>query len=139
MQVELAEALQGGAGAVGLEQAGPGQVDGRGAASPVIAVSGLRAWYGTERGPVRAVDGVSFQVAEGETLGLVGESGCGKSTLGRALLGLLPEGTSCDGEIRFGGRDLLAASAAEMRAMRGPALGLIFQEPMTRLDPLMRV
>jgi peptide/nickel transport system permease protein len=106
---------------------------------PVIAVSGLRVWYGSDRGPVKAVDGVSFVVAPGETLGLVGESGCGKTSLGRGLLGLLPEAASCDGEIRFGGRNLLAASAAEMRAMRGPALGLVFQEPMTRLDPLMRV
>jgi peptide/nickel transport system ATP-binding protein len=85
------------------------------------------------------VDGVSFEVAPGETLGLVGESGCGKTSLGRGLLGLLPEAASCDGEIRFGGRNLLAASAAEMRRLRGPALGLIFQEPMTRLDPLMRI
>jgi peptide/nickel transport system permease protein len=106
---------------------------------PVIAVSGLRVWYGSERGPVKAVDGVSFEVAAGETLGLVGESGCGKTSLGRGLLGLLPEAACCDGEIRFGDRNLLATSAAEMRKMRGPALGLIFQEPMTRLDPLMRI
>jgi peptide/nickel transport system permease protein len=108
-------------------------------AEPVIAVSGLRVWYGSDRGPVKAVDGVSFEVAPGETLGLVGESGCGKTSLGRGLLGLLPDAASCDGEIRFGGRNLLATSAAEMRKMRGPALGLIFQEPMTRLDPLMRI
>jgi peptide/nickel transport system permease protein len=105
----------------------------------VIAVSGLRVWYGSDRGPVKAVDGVSFEVAPGETLGLVGESGCGKTSLGRGLLGLLPEAATCDGEIRFGGRNLLATSAAEMRQLRGPALGLIFQEPMTRLDPLMRI
>jgi peptide/nickel transport system permease protein len=109
------------------------------APEPVIAVSGLRVWYGSDRGPVKAVDGVSFEVAPGETLGLVGESGCGKTSLGRGLLGLLPDAASCDGEIRFGGRNLLATSAAEMRKMRGPALGLIFQEPMTRLDPLMRI
>ncbi len=109
------------------------------AGGPVIAVSGLRVWYGSDRGPVKAVDGVSFEVAPGETLGLVGESGCGKTSLGRGLLGLLPEAASCDGEIRFGDRNLLAASAAEMRALRGPALGLVFQEPMTRLDPLMRI
>jgi peptide/nickel transport system ATP-binding protein len=118
--------------------AGPGPEPAIGS-EPVIAVSGLRVWYGSDRGPVKAVDGVSFEVAPGETLGLVGESGCGKTSLGRGLLGLLPEAASCDGEIRFGGRNLLAASAAEMRAMRGPALGLVFQEPMTRLDPLMRV
>lgn len=113
--------------------------DGPVADERVITVSDLRVWYGTTRGPVRAVDGVSFEVAPGETLGLVGESGCGKTTLGRGLLGLLPEGASCDGEIRFGGRNLLATSGPDMRKMRGPALGLIFQEPMTRLDPLMRI
>ena len=105
----------------------------------VITVSDLRVWYGTARGPVRAVDGVSFKLTPGETLGLVGESGCGKTTLGRGLLGLLPDGANRDGEIRFAGHNLLATSASEMRGMRGPALGLIFQEPMTRLDPLMRI
>ena len=119
--------------------AGPTAVAGGGTGEPVIAVSGLRVWYGSDRGPVKAVDGVSFEVAPGEMLGLVGESGCGKTSLGRGLLGLLPEAASCDGQILFGGRNLLAASAAEIRAMRGPALGLVFQEPMTRLDPLMRV
>jgi peptide/nickel transport system permease protein len=112
--------------------AGQTAVAGAETGEPVIAVSGLRVWYGSDRGPVKAV-------APGEMLGLVGESGCGKTSLGRGLLGLLPEAASCDGEIRFGGRNLLAASAAEMRAMRGPALGLVFQEPMTRLDPLMRI
>jgi len=119
--------------------AGQTAVAGAETGEPVIAVSGLRVWYGSDRGPVKAVDGVNFEVAPGEMLGLVGESGCGKTSLGRGLLGLLPEAASCDGEIRFGGRNLLAASAAEMRAMRGPALGLVFQEPMTRLDPLMRI
>jgi oligopeptide/dipeptide ABC transporter ATP-binding protein len=105
----------------------------------VVTVTGLRAWYGTERGPVKAVDGVTFELAPGETLGLVGESGCGKSTLGRALLGLLPAGTTCDGDIRYQGHNLLTSPPNEIRALRGPDLGLVFQEPMTRLDPLMRV
>jgi oligopeptide/dipeptide ABC transporter ATP-binding protein len=105
----------------------------------VISVSNLRVWYGTLRGPVRAVDGVSFELVPGETLGLVGESGCGKTSLGRGLLGLLPDGANRDGQILFDGRNLLDVSGAEMRGMRGPALGLIFQEPMTRLDPLMRI
>jgi peptide/nickel transport system ATP-binding protein len=74
---------------------------------PVVEARDLRIWYGSERGPVRAVDGVSFTLAKGEILGLVGESGCGKSTLGRGLLGLLPEGARMDGQLRFKGRELV--------------------------------
>ncbi len=108
-------------------------------ANPVIRVRDLRVWYGTDRGPVHAVDGVSFEIRERETLGLVGESGCGKSTLGRGILGLLPAGATRDGVVDFGGRNLVKASQAEMRRIRGPEIGLVFQEPMTRLDPLMRI
>jgi peptide/nickel transport system permease protein len=107
--------------------------------NPVIQVRDLRVWYGTDRGPVRAVDGVSFEIRERETLGLVGESGCGKSTLGRGILGLLPAGATRDGVVDFAGRNLVRASPAEMRRIRGPQIGLVFQEPMTRLDPLMRI
>jgi oligopeptide/dipeptide ABC transporter ATP-binding protein len=85
------------------------------------------------------VDGVSFEIRSGETLGLVGESGCGKSTLGRTILGLLPEGAATAGEIRYRNRNLVTAPPKEVRALRGPELGLIFQEPMTRLDPLMTI
>ncbi len=106
---------------------------------PLLSVCDLRVWYGTSRGPVRAVDGVSVDIAPGEMLGLVGESGCGKSTLGRGILGLLPPGAVMDGEVRYGGNNLLAYTAEEMRQVRGPGIGLIFQEPMTRLNPLMRV
>jgi oligopeptide/dipeptide ABC transporter ATP-binding protein len=106
---------------------------------PVLEVSGLRVWYGTEGDPVRAVDGVDFEIAAGETLGLVGESGCGKSTLGRGVLGLLPESAATAGEVRFRGRNLTELSPRELRDMRGPQLGLIFQEPMTRLDPLVTI
>jgi oligopeptide/dipeptide ABC transporter ATP-binding protein len=88
---------------------------------------------------VRAVDGVSFEIRSGETLGLVGESGCGKSTLGRAIMGLLPEGAAVDGEILFGGRNLVGLDDGQLRRLRGPEIGLIFQEPMTRLNPLMRI
>ncbi|TMK74810.1 MAG: ABC transporter ATP-binding protein [Actinobacteria bacterium] len=105
----------------------------------VLDVSELRAWYGTEGDPVRAVDGVSFEIRAGETLGLVGESGCGKSTLGRSILGLLPEGSATSGEIRYRDRNLLAIAPKEVRSLRGPDLGLIFQEPMTRLDPLVTI
>jgi peptide/nickel transport system ATP-binding protein len=105
----------------------------------VIEARDLRVWYGTERGPVRAVDGVSFELRRGEILGLVGESGCGKSTLGRGLLGLLPEGAEMDGTLRFEGEDLLALSRKQLFARRGVDLGMIFQEPLTRLNPLMRI
>jgi len=105
----------------------------------VLSVRDLRVWYGTARGPVRAVDGVSFELRAGETLGLVGESGCGKSTLGRALMGLLPAGSKTDGEVVFDGTDIAALSPKRRRGLRGREMGMIFQEPMTRLNPLMRV
>jgi peptide/nickel transport system ATP-binding protein len=106
---------------------------------PVLSIEDLRVWYGTEGDPVRAVDGVSLQIQSGETLGLVGESGCGKSTLGRGILGLLPEATATAGKVRFRDRNLLDLEVKELRTLRGPELGLIFQEPMTRLDPLMTI
>ena len=106
---------------------------------PVISARDVRVWYGTTRGAIRAVDGVSFDLAPGETLGLVGESGCGKSTLGRGLMGLLPEGAKRDGEVLFRGRDIFSLSRKAAYQMRGRELGMIFQEPLTRLNPLMRI
>ena len=106
---------------------------------PVVSVRDLRVYYGTLRGAVRAVDGVSLDIDAGEVVGLVGESGCGKSTLGRGILGLLPEGAVADGYVGYGGRNLVTMSDKELRRLRGPDLGLIFQEPMTRLNPLMRI
>jgi peptide/nickel transport system ATP-binding protein len=107
--------------------------------APVLDVEDLRVWYSGANGPVRAVDGVSFTLRRGEVLGLVGESGCGKSTLGRGLMGLVPRGAALDGHVDFDGSDLLALSRRERERVRGPGMGLIFQEPMTRLDPLMKV
>ena len=106
---------------------------------PVLSVRGLHVWYGTPGDPVRAVDGVDFEIAAGETLGLVGESGCGKSTLGRGVLGLIAENASVHGEVIHSGRDLTTLDPHELREMRGPELGLIFQEPMTRLNPLITI
>jgi peptide/nickel transport system ATP-binding protein len=106
---------------------------------PVVSVRDLRVYYGTPGDPVRAVDGVSLDIGAGEVVGLVGESGCGKSTLGRGILGLLPDGALSHGEVIYGGRNLVGMSARDLRNMRGPELGLIFQEPMTRLNPLMRI
>jgi peptide/nickel transport system ATP-binding protein len=105
----------------------------------VLGVRDLRVWYGTYGDPVRAVDGVSFDLRAGETVGLVGESGCGKSTLGRALMGLLPENAAVAGEIRYERRNLVEVGARERRSLCGPELGLIFQEPMTRLNPLLTI
>jgi peptide/nickel transport system ATP-binding protein len=106
---------------------------------PVLDVRDLRVWYSGPNAPVQAVDGVSFALEPGEVLGLVGESGCGKSTLGRGLMGLVPRGAAVDGQIVFAGRDLLSLRPKERDRQRGAGMGLIFQEPMTRLDPLMRV
>ena len=106
---------------------------------PVLSVDDLRVWYSGPDGPVRAVDGVSFALRPGEVLGLVGESGCGKSTLGRGLLSLTPRGSAVGGDIRFDGRDLLALPRKERERLRGAGMAMIFQEPMTRLDPLMRI
>jgi peptide/nickel transport system ATP-binding protein len=105
----------------------------------ILQVRNLRVWYGTPGRPVRAVDGVTLDIGEGEVVGLVGESGCGKSTLGRGVLGLLPEGARADGEVLYGGQNLVALPPKTVRRMRGPDLGLIFQEPMTRLNPLLRI
>ena len=107
--------------------------------SPVVSVRDLRVYYGTTRGAVRAVDRVSLDIGPGQVLGLVGESGCGKSTLGRGIIGLLPEGAVADGEVMYAGRNLVGMSSKDLRKLRGPDLGLIFQEPMTRLNPLMRI
>jgi peptide/nickel transport system ATP-binding protein len=109
------------------------------ATDPVLELRDLRVWYGSARGPVRAVDGVSLEIGTGEVLGLVGESGCGKSTLGRGIIGLLPDGAKIDGSVRFMGEDLVKLPKRQFRRIRGREIGLIFQEPMTRLNPLMRI
>jgi peptide/nickel transport system ATP-binding protein len=115
------------------------EADVRSPGEPVISARDVRVWYGTTRGAIRAVDGVSFDLAPGETLGLVGESGCGKSTLGRGLMGLLPEGAKRDGEVIFRGRNIFSLGAKASYRLRGSELGMIFQEPLTRLNPLMRI
>jgi peptide/nickel transport system ATP-binding protein len=104
-----------------------------------LRVRGLRVAYGTARGSLTAVDGVSFDLAPGESLGLVGESGCGKSTLGRGLMRLLPPGAAVGGSVELNGRELLDLGRAELRRVRSEDLALVFQEPMSRLNPVMRI
>ncbi|HYI84654.1 MAG TPA: ATP-binding cassette domain-containing protein, partial [Acetobacteraceae bacterium] len=108
------------------------------ASAPVLEVEDLRTEFRTPAGPVRAVDGVSFTVRGGETLCIVGESGCGKSVTSLSILRLVPDppGRIVGGRVRFGGRDLLALPESEMERIRGNEISMIFQEPMTSLNPL---
>lgn len=105
----------------------------------LLEARGLSVHYPTKKGPVRAVDGVDVVLRAGETLGVVGETGCGKSTLGKAVIGILPAGTRVLGSIRFEGIELARLSDRELRRKRGKDFALIFQDPMTRLDPLMTI
>ncbi|MBL8698347.1 MAG: ABC transporter ATP-binding protein [Alphaproteobacteria bacterium] len=108
---------------------------------PVLQVSDLRTHFFTQDGVTRAVDGVSFEVKAGETLGIVGESGCGKSVTALSILRLLPPrlGRTVGGSIRFEGRELLELDESEMRAIRGNSVAMIFQEPMTSLNPVLTI
>jgi len=108
--------------------------------TPILDVRDLRVEIPLTRGTVHAVQGASFTVEAGQALGLVGESGCGKSMTLRAILGLLPHpGHITGGEIRFEGDDLANADPKRLRDVRGARIGIIFQEPMTALNPVMRV
>jgi len=110
-------------------------------AESLLEVEGLKTHFFTRDGVVRAVDGVSFSVAPGETLAVVGESGCGKSVTSLSILRLIasPPGRIVEGSIRFQGQDLLALSERGMRDIRGNEISMIFQEPMTSLNPVLSV
>ncbi len=106
----------------------------------LLEVTGLRTHFGTPDGVVRAVDGVSFSVEPGETVAIVGESGCGKSVTSLSILRLIPEPPGrVAGSVRFAGRELLTLPEAEMRRIRGNEISMIFQEPMTSLNPVLNI
>jgi len=109
--------------------------------APLLRVSNLRSSFFTSEGEVRAVDGVSFDIEDGKTVGLVGESGCGKSVTALSIMQLLPKSTGriVGGEIRFQARDLASLPEQEMRRIRGNEISMIFQEPMTSLNPVMTI
>lgn len=108
---------------------------------PLLSVRDLRVSFRTEGGRLPVVDGVSFDLQRGETLALVGESGSGKSLTALAIMGLLPEAASCSvgGEIWYGDTELTALSAREYRRIRGRRIAMVFQEPMSALNPLMTI
>jgi len=111
------------------------------ALGPLLEIVDLKTWFFTRDGIVRAVDGVSFQVMPGETLAIVGESGCGKSVTALSILRLIPSppGRIVSGAIRFAGKDLRELSEAEMREVRGNEISMVFQEPMTSLNPVLSI
>ena len=107
----------------------------------LLEVTGLRTHFASERGEVRAVDGVDLRLEKGRTLGIVGESGCGKSVTALSIMGLIPQppGRIAGGEVLFDGEDLLKLPPARLRDLRGDKLAMIFQEPMTSLNPAFQV
>lgn len=108
--------------------------------SDLLTIKNLRTYYHTGGKTVKSVEDVSFSISDGETFGLVGESGCGKSTVCRSILRLTPEKvTETTGEILFQGRDILSMPTDELRRIRGKEIGMIFQEPMTTLNPVLKL
>ncbi|MBP2368894.1 ABC transporter ATP-binding protein [Pseudonocardia parietis] len=106
---------------------------------PALEVRGLKAFIGTARGAVRAVDDVSFSLGRGEALGVVGESGSGKSVMAKAIMGLLPHRSGCSGEVVFEGRDLLTLPPKEREQVWGKQIAMVFQDPGRSLNPVVRV
>jgi len=113
---------------------------GRTARQPLLDVEELHVRFETRRGTVHAVNGISFDIAPGETLGIVGESGCGKSVTSLAILGLLSRNGRVErGRATFQGRDLLRQSDRALRSVRGKEVAMIFQDPMTSLNPVLTI
>lgn len=113
----------------------------RGNDKSILRVSGLKTYFFTSEGVIKAVDGVDFEVKKGEVLGLVGESGCGKSVTALSILRLVasPPGRILDGKIEFMGEDLRTLSEDDMREIRGKTISMIFQDPLTSLNPVLRI
>jgi peptide/nickel transport system ATP-binding protein len=109
--------------------------------APLLEIDNLKTYFYTRDGVVRAVDGVTYNVGKGETLAVVGESGCGKSVTAKSILRLNPSppAKNVSGQIRFEGRDLLTLDMEELRQIRGNAISMIFQEPMTSLNPVLTI
>jgi len=109
--------------------------------NPLLQIQDLNTYFETDEGLVKAVNGIDFNIGRGETLGLVGESGCGKSVSALSIMRLIPQppGRIVKGRIFFDGHDLVKLTEAEMRRIRGNAISMIFQEPMTSLNPVHRV
>ncbi len=107
--------------------------------APLLSISDLRVRFGTDERAVRAVRGLNLEVAPGEVVALVGESGCGKSLSALAVTRLLPPTAAASGRIEFGGNDLLSAPERQLRAIRGREIAIVFQEPMTSLNPSLTV
>jgi peptide/nickel transport system ATP-binding protein len=107
----------------------------------LLKIRNLHTYFYTDDGVAKAVDGVDLELVEGGTLGVVGESGCGKSVTALSIMRLIPDppGKIMQGKIVFGGKDLLALSEAEMRKIRGRSISMIFQEPMTSLNPVFQI
>ncbi len=106
---------------------------------PLLSIEGVSVTLPTPRGLLRAVDHVDLQLAAGRTLGVVGESGCGKTMLSRAILQLLPKRAVLKGRVMFGGRDLASLKPEDLRRLRGPELAVVFQDPMTSLNPVLTI
>ena len=107
----------------------------------LLEITNLKTYFKTREGWVHAVDGVSFSINEGEKLGIVGESGCGKSVTALSIMRLIPHppGETLDGSIVFGEQDLLELSESAMRKIRGKQIGMIFQDPLTSLNPVLTI
>jgi oligopeptide/dipeptide ABC transporter ATP-binding protein len=122
-------------------EVGTGAGGGSGHVPPgvLLVVDDLHIGFPTERGLVRAVDGVSFSLEQGRTLGVVGESGSGKTVLSRGVMGLLPPGAGRSGSVRFEGRDIGSMGPDELRGLWGSEIAMVFQDPMTSLNPVVKI